>query len=1364
MTIPHYRWQDIFSMVLIAAAYALLGKLVLTYFSAAGNVTLVWFPGGMALAILLINGLRWWPGIFVGAFIAGMWVDNAFWLCFFIAIGNTLESVLAAWWLKRKAIFSANLDQPYDLQWLTWVGFCCSLISGTLGPLVLWQHGFFPASALPDVILHWWMADMFGIITVTPLVLIWRIWPKNWFIKSRLPETLVFILTTVLVALVVFLDFLQAEIGDLPHGYWMFALIFWAALRFGRHGVQFVVAITAVTALMGAARGLGYFANDFEKTGLWNYWFFQILFSWIGTVITLTLYNERRANARLSASEKRLQAIIDSSPVAYALNDDQQHFTLLNPAFIEKFGYDLADVPTLSDWWLKAYPDSEYRQWVQTTWRQRLLQSEATGQPFQNFEVDICCKNGETKQVLVVSGQLGVGCSDEHLMTLLDVTEQIRANQALSNTNVLLTSILETLPLRVFWKDKQLRYLGANQLFATDAGLASVTDLIAKDDQQLGRFQQADHDQKVDRQVMETGESQLNVEEPLTNPEGETIWLRTSRLPLRNSEAQVIGVVGMYEDITMRKRIEDQLLWRTTFLETLLEASPNGIMAVDKEGHKLLQNHRVAELWGIPDEVAGNTNDSVQLEFVKKRLIDPDAFLEKVEYLYAHLDAISRDEIALQGGVILDRYSSPVVNRLGHYYGRIWQFTDVTDVRNAQRNLQLKESYQRALLDNFPFLVWMKDKDCRYLAINQVFADNFGIGVQEVTGKTDFDFFPDDIARGFRSQDQDVMTNKQRLNIEETVHVLSAPIWMEVYKTPLLDEDGQVLGTVGFARDISDRKQSEELLKLAALVFENSSEAMLVTDAENKILNVNPAFEVMTGFSREEILGKDPKVLASGEHDAAFYQAMWLALQNTGCWQGEIKNRRKSGDVYIQNVVINTIQAADSMLTRRVALFSDITQRKRSEAQIWLQANFDPLTGLPNRHMVRERLAQEIKQAHRGVQRFGLLMIDLDRFKEVNDTLWHEMGDELLQQAATRLRACVREVDTVGRLGGDEFVVILSDLATDESPETVARKLLEHLSQPFTLLNEQVFVSASIGITLFPCDGRELSQLLRNADQAMYAAKNKGRNCYSFFTPSMQAELNARAAMINDLRGALLRNEFNLFYQPIVDLVTGKIYKAEALLRWKHPKRGLVSPAEFVPLAEQSGLINDIGDWVFHSAVAQVVHWRQTLHEDFQISINKSPMQFLDVSHDPADWVNYLRSKELSGQALVVEITEGLLLEASPKTAEHLLVFRDAGIQVAIDDFGTGYSALSYLKKFDIDYLKIDQSFVRNLRADSSDFVLCEAIIVMAHKLGLKVIAEGVETALQCDLLASIKCDYAQGYLFAKPQTAEEFERQFANT
>ena len=1038
-----------------------------------------------------------------------------------------------------------------------------------------------------------------------------------------------------------------------------------------------------------------------------------------------------------------------------------KHLYNQDPAFSKIFGYSQEDISNLADWWPKAYPDPEYRQWVKENWFRRLQQAEQTGLPFQSLELDIQCKNGELRHVLVGADFLTGSHHHERLVTMLDLTEQFRANQALSNTNILLQSILEALPIRVFWKDRQSRYLGANSLFAQDAGLKSVAELLGKDDHQLIWWEYADRYKGSDRQIMQSGERHLGYEEEQTAPNGEKVWFHTSKVPLYNSEQQIIGVVGVYEDITMRKRVDDQLLWRTTFLETLLESSPDGILAVDANGQKMLQNQRLAELWDIPAEVAENPDDAVQLEYVKNKLVNPAAFLDKVNHLYAHPELSSHDEIELRNGVILNRYSAPIRDRLGTYYGRIWYFSDVTEARKAQKVLLQKDYYQRALLDNFPFIVWLKDKDCRYLAVNRVFAERFAISTDEVIGKTDFDIFPADLAHEYQANDLQVMTTKQQKNLEEWVGLDAERLWMEVYKAPLLGVQGQVLGTVGFARDISQRRLSEEELKLAAMVFDNSSEAMLVTDADNKILNINAAFTAMTGYEKEEVLGKDPRILSSGDHDQAFYQAMWQSINTTGSWQGEIKNRRKTGETYIEEIFINTIFDDNNRPQRRVALFSDITQRKRTEEQIWQQANFDPLTGLPNRRMARERLAQEIKKARRGQHRFGLMMIDLDRFKEVNDTLGHEFGDALLQQAALRLKSCVRESDAVARLGGDEFIIILSVLDKAINPERVAGKVVEQLSQPFSLQDEQVYVSASVGITLYPDDGQELSQLLRNADQAMYAAKNKGRNGYSFFTQSMQAELNARAAMVSDLRGALTKQEFILMYQPIVDLISGNIYKAEALLRWQHPKRGIVTPAEFVSLAEESGLINDIGDWVFHTAVDQVAGWRKNLHPDFQISINKSPLQFLDGRHNPLDWIHYLKANQLPGQAVVVEITEGLLLEASQRTAEHLLVFRDAGVQVAIDDFGTGYSALAYLKKFDIDYLKIDKSFVRNLSRDSSDFILCEAIIIMAHKLGLKVIAEGVETESQRDLLTSVGCDFGQGYLFARPLSAESFEALF---
>ena len=1362
MRVYRYLWQDILEMLVLAGLYAGTAKIVLDQFSEAGNITLIWFSGGLGLAVLLVKGMHYWPSIFGGAFAAGLMVDDAFWMSVFIAAGNTLESLVAAWWLQRNSKFSILLNRPWHFIRLIYAAVFCSVLSALLGPLAIWWGGLIPTAMMPHAMLHWWMADVFGIVFTTPVLLIWRRWPHEWFRRKRLLEALAFIGICVFLGQLVFLDALELWFTQIPNGYWMYLCVIWGALRFGRHGVMLVSAIAVVMGLFGAAHHQGLFAYDFHQTGMLNFWCYMAVLSWTGTFLVLTLQSSLYNAKVLRVSQRRLQAIINASPVPYALNDDKQKITLLNPAFIKTFGYTLNDIPTLADWWEKAYPDPDYRQWVKDTWRQRLRQAKQAGAPFQPFQETVHCKNGEVRHVLAGSGPLEGVFENEYLVTLLDLTDQVRANKALSDSNVLLKTILETLPLRVFWKDRQLRYLGANALFAQDAGKNSVDSLIGKNDHELDWWEQADSFQSEDRHIIETGVSRVGHEGPRVLPSGEKIWLRSSKLPLRNAEQEVVGVLGMYEDISMRKRIDDQLLWRTTFLEAMMESTPDGILAVDAEGSKLLQNRRLAELWEIPDEIAEQTDDRVQLDFVKNKTKNPQQFLEKVIYLYDHPDETSKDEVELSNGTILQRFTSPVQDRLGHFYGRIWYFSDITERRKAEQKLKQQEYYQRSLLDNFPFLVWLKDRDGHYLAVNRTFAEECSIDIGEIVGKTDFEIYSKDLAEVYRRDDKAVMAQKRQQTIEEQALINGRRLWLEIYKAPLLDYRGEVLGTVGFSRDISQRKEFEDALKLAALVFDNSSEAMIVTDADNKILKVNTAFTRVTGYSFEEVEGQDPKFLASGEHDQAFYQAMWDSIETTGTWRGEIKNRRKSGELYVEELVINTIFDREGRPQRRVALFSDITQRKQSEEQIWQHANFDPLTGLPNRRLMRERLAQEIKKARRMRQRFGLMFIDLDRFKEVNDTLGHEMGDVLLKDAARRLEACVRESDTVARLGGDEFTIILTDLEGVESSERVAKHLMKKLREPFVLNDQPVYVSASIGITLYPDDSLDLSQLLRNADQAMYAAKNLGRNRYSFFTLSMQEVLNARAALINDLRGALADQQFTLVYQPIVDLNSGEVSKAEALLRWQHPERGLVSPAEFIPLAEEAGLITEIGEWVFKTACQQVLSWRQSLHPDFQVSINKSPQQFLDSHHDSNDWVAWLQQLGLPGQAVVVEITEGLLLKANHRTSEHLLVFRDAGIQVAIDDFGTGYSSLAYLKEFHIDYLKIDQSFVRNLNADSSDYVLCEAIIVMAHKLGLKVIAEGVETDLQHSLLKSIACDFAQGYLFAKPMPATEFELRFS--
>lgn len=679
------------------------------------------------------------------------------------------------------------------------------------------------------------------------------------------------------------------------------------------------------------------------------------------------------------------------------------------------------------------------------------------------------------------------------------------------------------------------------------------------------------------------------------------------------------------------------------------------------------------------------------------------------------------------------------------------------ELQNAMASLQEGEARFRQMLLTSPIAVLIADaKNQKVLFSNPRYCELVNSNPGDVAGVEPMHFY----AR--QADYDDILARLHKGNnlfdrlIELNIPGVGTKWALASYL--LIQYEGEE-AVLGWFYDITRRKVMEESLQLAALVYENSSEAMTVTDAQNRIIAINPAFTEMTGYSEAEVLGQNPKILSSTRHGPEFFQEMWDALQITGRWKGEIWNRRKDGEEYIEWLSINTIYTESGNVHRRVALFSDITEKKRTENLIWNQANFDHLTDLPNRRLFHDRLEQEILKGHRDHFHTALLFVDLDRFKEVNDTLGHDVGDQLLIEASRRLKHCVRDYDTLARLGGDEFTVILSELQHDADAARVATTIIESLSMPFRLNGQDIFVSASIGIAIYPDDAQTAKNLIRHADQAMYEAKKGGRSRFHFFTRELQDKAETRMRLAADLRNGLQLNQFLVYYQPIVCLITGKILKAEALLRWNHPEHGFISPAVFIPVAEDTGIINEIGDWVFTQALAQVKRCQSLLGNDFQISVNKSPLQFSGDNRNTADWVEKLAQMGLNGSSIVVEITEGLLMNTDTGVIQELLRFRDAGIQVAIDDFGTGYSALSYLNKFDIDYLKIDQSFTRHLAPDNEYMALCEAIVVMAHKLGLKVIAEGVETELQRDLLKQMGCDYAQGYLYAKPLPPADFEQ-----
>jgi diguanylate cyclase (GGDEF)-like protein/PAS domain S-box-containing protein len=672
-----------------------------------------------------------------------------------------------------------------------------------------------------------------------------------------------------------------------------------------------------------------------------------------------------------------------------------------------------------------------------------------------------------------------------------------------------------------------------------------------------------------------------------------------------------------------------------------------------------------------------------------------------------------------------------------------------------ERQMQASEEQHRRLLAHLPVGIVHYDAGLAVTYCNAFLADMLKVPVERLLG-LDINALPDQTPLPALRQALRGETGYYEGSYHEPFD--GRELKVAVTCAPYIGPGGNIQGGIAIVQDISRRLRAEEERKLASMVFENAGEGMLVTDENNRILAVNPAFTEITGYRLEEVTGQNPSIFSSGRHDGDFYRDMWRAINETGRWQGEIWDQRKNGEVYAKLLTINTIRNESGGIHRHVALFSDITERKKSEELIWRQANFDGLTNLPNRQMFYDRLEQETRKQQRTGTPTALLLVDLDHFKEVNDTMGHAVGDHLLVEAARRITRCVRDSDTVSRLGGDEFAIIVAEADDGRGIERIAQELIRSLSQPFQLDEEEAYVSASIGISIYPDDTVELEELFKNADQAMYAAKAAGRNRFSYFTPDMQAAAQNRLRLSNDLHLALTLGQFQVQYQPIVELSSGRIHKAEALLRWKHPRRGMVSPSEFIPLAEETGLIAPIGDWVFREAVRQVEAWRRDYAPGFQVSINTSPAQMRHDDDTHLAWVSWLERQGLPGSAVTVEITEGMLIETRLPVREKLLQFRDAGIQISIDDFGTGYSSLAYLKRFDVDYLKIDQSFVRQLETDASDQALCEAIIVMAHKLDMKVIAEGVETPVQRDLLKRFGCDYGQGFLFAPPLPPHEFE------
>ncbi len=834
---------------------------------------------------------------------------------------------------------------------------------------------------------------------------------------------------------------------------------------------------------------------------------------------------------------------------------------------------------------------------------------------------------------------------------------------------------------------------------------------------------------------------------------GEKRLIRWSNSLLTDEGGNTRSLIAIGIDITETRRAESTL----QLLGEITQNAAAGIAVVRSDATFHYVNSRFEEMFGYA---------SGELQGMPVSLLNAPTDKSPEETAAEIMAALEND--GRWSGEILNRrkdgsdlWTVANISSFQHPELGMLLIAHQTDITEHKLNQKILENFSREiedLYDNAPCGYHSIDAEGKVVKINQTELDWLGYSRDEMIGKPIVDFLTPASRQKVRDIFDAFMKTGQLLGAErEFVRKDGTVLPVQLNSTAIYDKDGNFHMSRSILTDITERKKMEEVLRVAGTAFE-SQEGMMITDVNGNILRVNVAFTEITGYSAIDAIGKNPRMLQSGRMGADFYESMWGAIDKEGFWSGEIWNRRKSGEIFPEQLTITAVKDDDGRVTNYVGSLLDITDRKISEAQIQQLAYYDYLTGLPNRRLFRDRLEQDVKRVMRNNASLALLFIDLDRFKEVNDTLGHDKGDVLLIEAARRVRQHVRDTDTFARLGGDEFAIILPECGERPSIDRVVQNVVHDLAMPFDLGDGDLgHISGSVGIALYPQDAGSIEDLLKHADQAMYAAKLAGRNGFSYFTHSMQQEAQEKMSLINDLHLALEQNQLEVYYQPIVDASDGQIVKAEALLRWHHPVRGMIQPSVFIPLAEESGLILEIGEWVFEETLKSIVNWQAHTGHLIQVSVNKSPIQFTRTEVHP--WLKSYLGSNLPEKSIAVEITEGLLLSESEKVKQDFIKFRENGIELSIDDFGTGFSALSYLNRFDVDYLKIDRAFVQKMAMDPASRSLTEAIILMAHKLGIRTIAEGVETEAQRDLLKSFGCDYMQGFLYSKPVPSGEFEK-----
>ncbi len=1340
----------------VALCYLLLSKIVLGYYSTNGMVTVLWPASGVALAAILLGGKRYWIGIFAGALFVELWVaGHSLVESLPIATSAALEAFLAARVLKRGGLFSLDLSTSRDFFLLIFAGIVAPSVCALTGVTVLVLGGDIPQSEYLSALAHWWMGETLGIVLVTSTILVWRKPATGWLEIRRALEVASILGLTLLIGQIIFLDWLHDTFGSINRGYWLYLVVTLGAVRLGRHGVLAILWIIIIQALLGATNGLGFFKDDLARTQLGNLWFYTTILTVVGMSLA-TLIRERLQVARkLRESESTYRSLFENmmNSVVHARvifeNDkpvDLEYITT-NPAFAVVTG----------------------------------ITQPVIGRRVSEVIPGYCENNPETLKVFGRVATTGVSTQWEHYLRELDrwfyfniyspargevfiitqnITERKEAELALQASEKRFSDIVAASADWTWEMDAQGRYTYASSGVTYFLGY-TPEEVIGKTPFDFMPSAEATRVGTEFYALAAHRKPFRDVDNIKLHKNGSLRHMQTNGMPIIDPQGELVGYRGMDKDITASKLAELKMLESESRFRTLFDNAAVSILIHDREtGEIIVANRRAVESYGC--ETAAE-------------LMQNYIWLEPP---YSHEDALDKIHQAANDGpqrfewkhrnrdgeifwdnVLLNRISLNGVDRV------LAVTTDISARKAAEDALRKRDRYQRALLDNFPFMVWLKDKDSRILAANKVYAKVAKVAdPDDLVGKTDLDYWEPALAEQYRSDDREVLSSGQPKTVEEEITEAGRRFWIETYKSPV-ELDGQIIGTVGFARDISARKATEMQLRKLSLAVEQSPESIAITDLDANIEYVNDAFLRITGYSREDIIGKNQRILHSGKTPRSTYEALWKNLTEGKTWQGEFYNKRKDGSEYIERVIISPIRQEDGRITHYLAIKEDITPKMRAQAEIHRLANYDTLTGLPNRAMLLDRIDLTLATTRRAGQLSALISFNIDRFKTINDAGGHLMGDAILKAVSERLSHILREVDVVARIAGDEFGILLTDLASQQKSAAnfalhVSKKLHAIMHAPFSIGDVHITLTASLGITLFPEDNKDTPlDILRRANTSLHHSKSRGGAQTAFYESVLDNIARQRFDIERELQQCIESGELRVYLQPQVE-ATGKTVGAEALVRWQHPQRGLLPPNAFIPIAEESNLVTDIDLWVFTEVCRLLAH-ENIAALPLRIAVNISPRHF----HQP-DFVDQIKRVLASTGAdpthLTLEITEGVVIDNIIDVVAKMSELSSMGIHFSMDDFGTGYSSLSYLKRLPIHELKIDKSFIQDLTTDTNDAGLVETILSVAKHLHLKVVAEGVETAEQAAFLNQRGPVIHQGYLFGKPEPVEKFFEKLA--